>query len=77
MLSKKFRPFFWYFSVIFLYYLGKSSSKVLEVVPVVLVKVFVQKKKKNKISESFSCIFHHRALCSSLSSSIRAYREFD
>ena len=45
MLSKKFRPFFWYFSVIFLYYLGKSSSKVLEVVPVVLVKVFVKKKK--------------------------------
>ena len=74
MLSKKFRPFFWYFSVIFLYYLGKSSSKVLEVVPVVLVKVFVKKK---KISESFSCIFHHRALCSSLSSSIRAYREFN
>ena len=70
VLSKKFRPFFCFFFPSFLYYLGKSSFKVLEVVPVVLVR-------KKKISESFWCIFHHRALCFSLSSSIRAYREFD
>ena len=73
MLSKKFRPFFWYFPS-FLYYLGKSSFKVLEVVPVVLVKVF---EKKKKISRVVLVYLSSPCFVFSLSSSIRAYREFD